>query len=590
MTLHHRNRPPGEVFTRAIAVRPNTFDRATRTFTGAVLATSRPIRMRGGIMETLDFPPGLPQSLPLNLDHRTDVRSAIGRVTNLRVQGEELLCDGQISSDSSVDWLVERISDGTVASLSVGYRAAQVREGAGRSRTVTPEFIHAAIVSEPADERAGIRSADDGADDDERDDDAQDTATRNARVRSLCRSLGLSRDVEDRAIDGGWSDTRILDAVVERSGGDRIRSTTRGHVSLDDPMTFREAARDSLVARMTGEDPRGPARELTSLSEREFFCRLLRHAGQSVAGLSDQEIKTRALATSDYPLIAGQAFQIVAMRQFEQAQSPSAVLAGTRTVPDFRTYTEGLTDWTTLDINKLSELGEYRHSYVSEDGESYRIYTVGGRFDISRQLNINAQGRMPNPADAQGRRLAAYVNDTRVAYITQNTLAGPTLRDTNPTFFAARGNIAALNTETIESVIDSLLLARASMAKRKGGGDVMIGQFPRYWMVPAEFEGVAVRALATINAARPGDVNPLSGRLEVIVEPRLSSATTSYLVCVPASFDGLVQIGLEGAPGPYVESRWGWEVDALQSKIRYDFGFGWLEWRSWTRLDHADAG
>jgi hypothetical protein len=43
----------------------------------------------------------------------------------------------------------------------------------------------------------------------------------------------------------------------------------------------------------------------------------------------------------------------------------------------------------------------------------------------------------------------------------------------------------------------------------------------------------------------------------------------------------------DGAPGPATELRWGFEVDAVQFKIRLDIGFGWVEWRSWTRLDHT---
>jgi hypothetical protein len=64
---------------------------------------------------------------------------------------------------------------------------------------------------------------------------------------------------------------------------------------------------------------------------------------------------------------------------------------------------------------------------------------------------------------------------------------------------------------------------------------------------------------------------------------------TSYLVAAPASMPGLVQIGLEGAPGIYTETRWGFEVDAIQIKVRLDTGNGWVEHRSWSRLDHSAA-
>jgi hypothetical protein len=154
-------------------------------------------------------------------------------------------------------------------------------------------------------------------------------------------------------------------------------------------------------------------------------------------------------------------------------------------------------------------------------------------------------------------------------------------------FHVDRGNIAALDTTDVTTIIDGVLAARAAMSKRKGAGDVMIGQLPRYWLVPAEFEGTAIRALASINANQSADVNPLSGKLEIIAEPRLVDPDTSYLVCAPAAFDGMVQVGLEGSPGPMTESRWGFEIDALQFKIRLDAAFGWTEYRSWTRLDHT---
>ena len=58
-------------------------------------------------MESLDLSAAqLPESLPLLLDHRSDVRSTVGQSTNLRVQGDELLGDGTLTSDTSIDWLV----------------------------------------------------------------------------------------------------------------------------------------------------------------------------------------------------------------------------------------------------------------------------------------------------------------------------------------------------------------------------------------------------------------------------------------------------------------------------------------------------
>ena len=224
------------------------------------LATSRPIRVRG-IEEALDLTAArLPDSLPLLLDHRSRYSLDVGRVTNLRIQGDELIADGRITADPSFDWLCARLADNTVGSLSIGYTAETVRNGAGRSRTVVPRIVHASLVSEPADDRAGIRSADDPADDQ---DNEERSATRNGRIRSLCRALDLPQTILDRAIDEGWNDAQLNDAFLERRGGRDIRTTTRAG-GLDEPTIYRAAMVDSLVARMTGAEPQGPARELAA--------------------------------------------------------------------------------------------------------------------------------------------------------------------------------------------------------------------------------------------------------------------------------------------------------------------------------------
>jgi hypothetical protein len=399
----------------------------------------------------------------------------------------------------------------------------------------------------------------------------------------LCRTLGLSREIEERAIDDQWSDTEIMDRLIERGGGS-IRST-RQHVTLDDPQTFRRAAVDSLVCRMSGREPQGQARELASLSWPNFHRRVLRASGQSIAGLSDQEVIIRALSTSDLPLIAGEAYNLNMRRVYEASASPSAMLAGARSVPDFRLHTEVASDWTTLGVDKVNELGEIKSSFVSEDGQQYSVFTLAGITALSRQVYVNSAGRFGSMSDAMGRRLAADVSDRRISFLEGTANAGPVMRDGHPVFYASRGNIATLDITSLEMIIMSALDARAAASKRKGAGDVMIGQAPTIWLVPPEFEGTALRAVANVAAVEAANVNPLAGRL--VSEPRLTSTTKSYLACVPAAFDGLVQVSMDGAPGPYTESRWGFEVDALQLKIRTDLGFGFVEWRSWTRLDHT---
>ena len=564
-----------DILIRSAEILPNTFNREARTFV-ATLATAAPIQRRGGF-ESLDLASmELPASAPILLDHRATVNDTVGRASNIRRDGDTIVADCRISGDPALASLCERIADGTVSGMSIGYAVPRWNE----SRSATGErtrialgavLRHAALVAEPADAGAGIRSLDEPDD-------------RDQRIQLLCRMLDVSRDIEVRALTEQWTDEQIRNHVRGRQHD--IHTTRRG---LDDPETYHRAAVDGLVARMTNTEAQGPARELQSLSWPELHRRHLRQAGHSVAGLSDVEVITRALSTSDMPIIAGEATNIMIRRTYDAALSAVGVVFGTRDLPDFRPRTEALVDWTTLATGAVGENSEFKTSYVSESGESYFVATRGGITNVSRQLYINGAAALGNLSTAQGRRLAADVSDLMVGYITQNTLAGPDMSDTNPVFETpgGRGNVASLDDTDIGTIINSVLVARAAMPKRVGAGNVMIGQFPRYWIVPTEFEGNAVRALATINPVDSANVNPLTGRLEVIPEPRLTSTTTSYLVCAPAVMDGVVRVNLSGAPGPYTELRWGFEIDAVQFKIRLDIGLGWVEWRSWTRLDHS---
>ena len=522
----------------------------------------------------------LPTSAPILLDHRATVADTVGKAENLRREGDTIVADCRISGDPALASLCERIADGTVDGVSIGYSVpkwAESKSASGeRTRTAMGATLrHAALVAEPADSQAGIRSHGDG----------DDEGNRNGSIRTLCRALGMSRDLEDRAIDEQWSDADIRQAVHNRSHAN-IRTTSQ---TFDDPAFHRSAMTDALVSRMGGGEPQGASRELAGLSWPDMHRRHLRQAGQSVTGLSDVEVILRALTTSDMPLIAGAATNIVIRRTYDAAISPIAAAFGTRDLPDFRPEQQVLVDWTTLAVGKVGEMGEFRSSYVTETGEEISLYTIGGITGVSRQLWINGASALGNLSQAHGRRLAADVSDRMVAYIVQNSGNGPNMKDTVPVFSLGRGNILNLDVTSITTVIDSVLAARASASKRKGAGDVNIGATPTVWIVESTFEPTAIRALAQVAAAESANVNPLAGRLTIIAEPRLTNPDVSYLIAPPSTMDGAVRVSLSGSPGPAVEARWGFEQDAWQAKIRLDMGLGWLEWRSWTKLVHLVA-
>ena len=68
------------------------------------------------------------------------------------------------------------------------------------------------------------------------------------------------------------------------------------------------------------------------------------------------------------------------------------------------------------------------------------------------------------------------------------------------------------------------------------------------------------------------------------MEPRLTDPAAWYLAADPSVIDGLEYAYLEGAPGPQIETRQGFEVDGVQIKVRLDFGCGWIDFRGWHKV------
>jgi hypothetical protein len=584
--------------------RPNSFDPETRSFT-VIVATSAPVD-RGSYLEILDLASfgaeGWPERLPLQTDHSASVRDTIGTLTNFRMETLEggvaaLVADGQLSSRADNEALAANLKDGVQTAFSISFSVSKWREGkdpaTGRKvRTaVSGRLIEGSFVVDPADPLSKIRST--IMDPEEIIEETPPEARMTAEQwDTVCRAAGVPDAVREalRESDAPDADrTRLALAAVER-GTPPVR-TVRQHndQTLDNPAVLRNAVIGFYDAVNRGEAPAGQAAEVFAQGERALAERLCRNAGISTVGLSDAEVIRRAATTSDFPIIAGGTFNLAMRRELDAAASPIAALFGRDTVSTFNAETRALADWTSLAIADKLEDGNYKHSFIHETGETVQVAVIGGITSKSYELTINAGSRLGNDGTQFGKRMSAEIADRQVAFVEQASAAGPTMKDGKAVFHADRGNIEDFSLDG-STEIKQLMGFRSGMAKRKGVGDVMIGVYPTHWLVHSDFEETALRIVAAVQASAIADVNPLAGKLQVVVEPRLSDEDTSWLVAAPAKMDGAVRVFLQGQEAPFTDSRINFDTDAVQFKIRHPFGLGWLEWRSWTRLDHAAGG
>jgi hypothetical protein len=101
---------------------------------------------------------------------------------------------------------------------------------------------------------------------------------------------------------------------------------------------------------------------------------------------------------------------------------------------------------------------------------------------------------------------------------------------------------------------------------------------PRYLLVgPAkETEGEAI--LTAILANQVSNANPFSGKLELLVEPRLSG-NAWRVFADPAQADVISYAYLGGRRAPMLETREGWNVLGVEFRAVLDFGCGVTDWR-----------
>lgn len=401
-----------------------------------------------------------------------------------------------------------------------------------------------------------------------------------AAIRTIARSAGLPADWADAQIDGGAdviaARSAAFEAMQQRSASPI--STIQVGASSDDPARVRERQIEALACRMDGTNPTEAARPFMAFGLADFARdALVRAGGSALSTVSREEILKRALhSTSDFPELLTGAGNRVLAAAYQAAQSPLKAIAKQRTAADFRP----LSVLKTGDFSKLAEVsesGEITGMSTGEAKEGYSLKTFGGIFGLTRKAIVNDDlGAMAQWSQAMGRAAAETEADQLVTLLTQGSGSGPVMGDTVRLFHADHGNLASSGAAPSVSTLDGARLAMRTQTGMDGVSPINVP--PKYLLVAPDLETTAEQVLATLAAATVGDVNPFSGRLTLLVEPRLDAGAW-YVFADPAVMPCLEYAYLSSAQGPQMSSRDGWEVLGREFRIVLDFGCGATDWR-----------
>jgi hypothetical protein len=291
--------------------------------------------------------------------------------------------------------------------------------------------------------------------------------------------------------------------------------------------------------------------------------------------------------TSDFSsLLANVANKRLRAAYDENAPSYAVWARRAPDAPDFRDITV-VQLANAPDLLQTNEHGEFKYGTMQDGKERYAVASYGRIVSLSRQalLNDDLRGfdRLVTGFAGAARRIE---NRLVYAQLTANANLSDGGALFNSTVVTTPGGHANLAGSGAAISVASLGTARAAMRLQKGLQAEELNLAPAYLIVPATQESLAYQyTSANYVPNQPSAINEFraSGRtaLTPVVESLLdaNSATAWYLAASTSQVDTVEYCYIDGADGPVIDSKPGFEVDGFSYRGRLDFAAKAIDFR-----------
>lgn len=464
------------------------------------------------------------------------------------------------------------------AAAPAGTTIVVEQNGESRSEPHSPAGAAAAPITQPEQRAAGVSAS---------------------RILDLCgRSAALGSDFAAELIRANdttpITEADLLSRVNERLLGNRPTIDARAGASGTESEGYRQALEDAVTLRAnpdvqltdiegrTHAQRAADAREFRGMTMMELARDYLGRTGISVRGLGRLDIagsalgmRYGALTTSDFANALSNVANKRVRAAFQAAPQTFRPIVTTGTLPDFKPKNIiGLGDAPALLL--VPENGEFKRGAISDTGQTYRLQTYGRVIPITRQAIVNDDqnlfGRIPTMF---GRKAADLESDLVWGLLISNVVMGDGL----PLFHTSHGNVAttggAINVANVGA-------ARLALRNQKSNEGSFLNLQAEYLIVGPAKETEAEQFLATILANQTSNVNPFAGKLQLIVEPRITD-NSWMLSTSPDAFDTITLDHLLGQEELFTDTRVGFDVDGVENKARLDVGAAPLDYRGFYK-------
>lgn len=403
---------------------------------------------------------------------------------------------------------------------------------------------------------------------------------RTMRIMNMATMAGRDMEFASHHIAAGTSSDAVMDLIMkdrqDAEGDKPMHGRETARITRDERTTRREAMGAAITAQLNRTDPKtDAARPFMAMPLYEMAAICADHKGP-VRSWADREaiLMAAAHSTSDFPGIFENALNKSLMERYQVAERSYRQIARRRDFKDFRPHPMVRSgDFPRL--QPIGEDGEIKFGTFGEKRETAQLapYAVG--VGISRQMMINDDlGAIDDMLGDWGSGIADFEEQNFYSFLSTATLSSDGLAVWEA---GTHKNLAGIGTAI---TVASLATGKAAMRKQMSINGLALNLVPKILLVGPDKEVEALQLVTSITPAQAGNVNPFSGKLDVVVSAQITG-NTWYLFADPGSAGGacFVYGYLDGFTGPRLRTNEPFGTQGWQATLEHDFGTGARDFR-----------
>lgn len=450
--------------------------------------------------------------------------------------------------------------------------------------------------------------------------DAAKAATERATtILSVCRKLNIDNDfaVEliGKEITLDAARAAIIDKAAEMQAAQYpVNGNQRANVTAEN-ITKRALCRENAILERMGitKDEKGNVLETTTFRNMSLLELAIEHAidngslnpsyvgRRSIGALyGDRELKnaimginSRAtgLSSSDFPALMENVLNKVLRNQYQLAEKSWDVFTKKTTANDFKLMSRPSLHDVYIDPIKdvVAEGGEYSMVQMGDHTEKYAIRKWGKKVVFTWESTINDDLSSLDRTTAQ--IVAGFTQaQNRLVYSTLTSATALAdgsnkMYDGNVIFTSGHNNLIGTGT-TIS--LASLQAMRTLLRQQTAPNGNLLNLRGRFLVVGPLLETLAEQfTSANFTPNQSGVINKFGPTLTPVVDANITDYSW-FIIADPGIID-TIEVASLGGQEMYAESRYSFDVDGIESKVRMTFGQKAIDWRGMVKNPGASS-